>query len=675
MRPPPGTKNTIVLTKEDFAMFAKMKTGTKVLAGFGIAMVVAVVVGLVGYVGIKKLSAHVEEIGLVRLPSVQELLKIQVGSEQIKNAERTLLNVGLDLDTRHRQTNNVAKAREQYEAAWKTYEALPQTPEEAELWKQFVPAWQEWRNDNNEFFTISRQVNELMEKCPGAASSSFSLPEALQRAENECHAVAESFVGQVQEWKDILLRGNDPADYDKYVAAFEKRASDVRAGLTQLQTTITEIGIDSQKAADITKAHADLCAKYRDALKGFDKSKPDAGKAADKLVRGLDRPVTAALNDFALAINEKATKLRELEAKMIAKSTGACRAAMAKANDLLDQVVKLNMNVGEESLKQAQADSAFAVWAMMTAMSIGAVVLLALGVFMAVNISKMLKRLIGETVRLSDDAVAGKLQSRGNLDLVGSEFRPIVEGVNATLDALVGPINVTAEYVDRISKGDIPPKITDAYNGDFNEIKVNLNQCIDAVNALVADAIMLAKAGVEGKLGTRADATKHQGEYRKIVQGVNDTLDSVMGPLNDAARCLKALAAKDFSKTIEGNYVGDFKELKNNINAVVENVSMAITQINESANQFTEGSRTIAESAQTLAQGRRRKARAYRKCRLRPKSLPDRSAPSRRAPMYRPRWPNKPASWPKKAARPFSSRSRRWSRFAPVRSKSARSSR
>ena len=45
---------------------------------------------------------------------------------------------------------------------------------------------------------------------------------------------------------------------------------------------------------------------------------------------------------------------------------------------------------------------------------------------------------------------------------------------------------MSAEYMDRISKGDIPPKITDNYNGDFNEIKNNLNACIGWLNDLVA---------------------------------------------------------------------------------------------------------------------------------------------------------------------------------------------
>ncbi|WP_054773412.1 hypothetical protein [Methylogaea oryzae] len=63
-----------------------------------------------------------------------------------------------------------------------------------------------------------------------------------------------------------------------------------------------------------------------------------------------------------------------------------------------------------------------------------------------------------------------------------------MEGVNQTLDAVIGPLNVAADYVDRIAKGAIPPKITDTYNGDFNTIKNNLNLAIDNVNALVADA-------------------------------------------------------------------------------------------------------------------------------------------------------------------------------------------
>ena len=131
-----------------------------------------------------------------------------------------------------------------------------------------------------------------------------------------------------------------------------------------------------------------------------------------------------------------------------------------------------------------------------------------------------LNAMLADAAMLSKAAVEGKLAVRADASKHQGDFRKIVEGVNETLDAVIGPLNVAAEYVDRISKGDIPPKITDSYNGDFNEIKNNLNICIDAINALVADAGVLAKAAVEGKLATRADATKHQGDFRKIVEGV-----------------------------------------------------------------------------------------------------------------------------------------------------------
>jgi len=145
-------------------------------------------------------------------------------------------------------------------------------------------------------------------------------------------------------------------------------------------------------------------------------------------------------------------------------------------------------------------------------------------------------------------AVEGKLATRADASKHQGDYRKIVEGVNSTLDAVIGPLNVSAEYVDRISKGDIPPKITDNYNGDFNEIKNNLNNCIGNINALVSEAGLLEKAAVEGKLATRADASKHQGDYRKIVEGVNSTLDAVIGPLNVSAEYVDRISKGDIPR-------------------------------------------------------------------------------------------------------------------------------
>ena len=188
-----------------------------------------------------------------------------------------------------------------------------------------------------------------------------------------------------------------------------------------------------------------------------------------------------------------------------------------------------------------------------------------------------LQALVADAAMLNQAAVEGKLATRAEAAKHQGDYRKIVQGVNDCLDAVIGPLNVAAGYVDRISKGDIPPKITDKYNGDFNEIKNNLNQCVDAVNGLVADANLLSVAAVEGKLATRADATKHQGDFRKIVQGVNDCLDAVIGPLNVAAGYVDRISKGDIPPKITDKYNGDFNEIKNNLNQCVDAVNALVS--------------------------------------------------------------------------------------------------
>ena len=218
-----------------------------------------------------------------------------------------------------------------------------------------------------------------------------------------------------------------------------------------------------------------------------------------------------------------------------------------------------------------------------------------------VQVVDALRKLIAEAEGLTQAAVAGKLATRGNVAQFHGGYRTIVEGVNQTLDAVIGPLNVAAEYVDRISKGDIPPKITDKYNGDFNEIKVNLNNCIDNVSALVMDAGLLVKAAVEGKLATRADAAKHQGDFRKIVEGVNQTLDAVLEPVREAAEVVSRIAAKDLTARVNGQYKGDHANFANNINKMSADLRLSMQQIGQNASSLAASSEELSAISQQLA--------------------------------------------------------------------------
>ncbi|GFO70183.1 hypothetical protein GMLC_37620 [Geomonas limicola] len=225
--------------------------------------------------------------------------------------------------------------------------------------------------------------------------------------------------------------------------------------------------------------------------------------------------------------------------------------------------------------------------------------------------------LVADATLLSNAAIAGQLATRADASRHQGDFQKIVSGVNETLDAVIGPLNVTAEYVDRISKGDMPPKITDSYNGDFNEVKLNLNNCIDNINALIADANLLSEAAVEGKLATRADASRHQGDFRKIVTGVNDTLDAVIGPLNVTAEYVDRISKGDIPPRITDNYNGDFNEVKLNLNNCIDTLNNLLSDMNEMSRQHDLGDidvimpvekyqgayRTMAQGVNTMVNG------------------------------------------------------------------------
>ena len=261
---------------------------------------------------------------------------------------------------------------------------------------------------------------------------------------------------------------------------------------------------------------------------------------------------------------------------LIFEATDSARAV----NDAIDKIVDLQTASAKRKSDINTLIASQTVRTMMILLGICIIFAIGLSLFFMRDIANIIKGLLSEANRLVQAAINGELSTRGDPAKVSHEFRGIVTGVNATLDAVITPLNVAADYVDRISQGDIPPKITDSYNGDFNTIKNNLNQCITAVNTLVADANLLSQAAVEGKLATRADAAKHQGDFKKIVEGVNATLDAVIGPLNVSADYVDRISKGDIPVKITDNYNGDFNTIKNNLNQCITAVNALVADAN-----------------------------------------------------------------------------------------------
>ena len=144
---------------------------------------------------------------------------------------------------------------------------------------------------------------------------------------------------------------------------------------------------------------------------------------------------------------------------------------------------------------------------------------------------------------------------------------------------------------------------TTAVKQAFDRLTAAVSTCRDAVKAMVTDANMLSHEAIAGKLATRADATKHQGDFRKIVSGVNDTLDAVIGPLSVAANYVDKIAKGDIPPKITDNYNGDFNAVKNNLNMMIESLTKFAQDVQSAADNVASGSQQLSSGAEQMSQG------------------------------------------------------------------------
>jgi len=210
------------------------------------------------------------------------------------------------------------------------------------------------------------------------------------------------------------------------------------------------------------------------------------------------------------------------------------------------------------------------------------------------NVAAVLQGLQKELGRLTEASRDGQLSERGKADQFQGAYAGIVKGVNEMLDAILLPIGEGNRILAQISNGKIDELIAQTYKGDHEKMKQAVNNVAAALQGMAGDVNVLVKASMEGKLATRADASKHQGDYRKIVQGVNEMLDAVIAPVQEAGGVLQKVAGGDLTAHVEGNYQGDHARIKNDINVMAEKLS-------ENMGQISHNAQTLASSSEELS--------------------------------------------------------------------------
>ena len=143
--------------------------------------------------------------------------------------------------------------------------------------------------------------------------------QAMIQAVDTARLAQVHFKKQVQEWKDILLRGNDQSLFDKHMRAFEDEETRVNNYLHSLAKLTAEANLNVPQIDESIRVHEQLGRRYREALETYKHSDLRSAVVVDRMVRGIDREPTDRI-DAILDVIMGQTEKRLIETQTMAKT-------------------------------------------------------------------------------------------------------------------------------------------------------------------------------------------------------------------------------------------------------------------------------------------------------------------------------------------------------------------
>jgi signal transduction histidine kinase/HAMP domain-containing protein/ActR/RegA family two-component response regulator len=182
----------------------------------------------------------------------------------------------------------------------------------------------------------------------------------------------------------------------------------------------------------------------------------------------------------------------------------------------------------------------------------------------------------------------GKLSQRVVLGGTTQRWSGSVESVNSLIDDLVRPTIEMQRVIGAVADGDLSKKVSADVRGEMLELKNTINAMVDQLNGFISEVTRVAReVGTEGKLG-QAEAVTIEvgGVWKELTDNVNLMAGNLTGQLRNIAEVTTAVANGDLSKKISIDVKGEFLELKNTVNAMVD-------QLNAFAGEVTRVAREV----------------------------------------------------------------------------------
>ncbi|GAA0754697.1 methyl-accepting chemotaxis protein [Ideonella azotifigens] len=212
-----------------------------------------------------------------------------------------------------------------------------------------------------------------------------------------------------------------------------------------------------------------------------------------------------------------------------------------------------------------------------------------------------LKGLISELNRMSREHDAGDIDVIIEAARFDGEFRTMAQGINQMVGGHIAVKKKAMACIAEFGRGNFEAPL-DKFPGKKAFINDTIEQVRLNLKALIRDTEILVTAANAGRLEVRADTDLHQGDFRKIVDGINRTLDAVIEPLNEAKRVLQAMEGGDLTQVAKADYQGQLKDLCDCVNSTVAKLSQVVTEVNSGTDALSSASEEVSATAQALSQ-------------------------------------------------------------------------
>jgi methyl-accepting chemotaxis protein len=619
-------------------MTSSLRIGTRVLVALFLALALMVGIGVAGFLTATDLTHRLQEFTDVRLPSVNALWAVQQGITAANRDLNALLLPGSDAEARRRASTGFRTVQDRIDEASYAFTSLAHSPAILALWEDATQKLESWRAPARKMATIavneggaefaqqgSRKAALLDETRTAGEAAEAALGKLIARTGEEAVVRTEAGRGAARRGAlgvlvTLVVGGGIMSFFGvmvlrvigRTVATLAAEASQLRDGVAAGQLRVRG------SVSALSPEFRPIVAGMNEIMDAFERPLRMTVEYVGRIARGdIPEPIEedyqgdfhliqASLNQCIRAIEALVADTRMLaqagvEGRLSTRADasrhqGDFRRAVQGVNDALDAVT------GPLALAVQYVDqiSRGRIPEKITAAYAGDFGQLAASLNRCIE---AVKRLVADAGTLAAAGREGRLGVRADVGRHEGDFRAIVDGVNQTLDAVITPLRTTAGYLERISRGDVPEAIPEVFAGDFEAIRSSLETCIAAVNRLVADAGGLVEAAVAGQLSVRADAGRHQGDFRKVVVGVNETLDAMLAPVREASQVLERLSRRDLRARMVGSYLGEHARIKDSINTMGDALAGALSQVASAVGQVSSAAAQIASSSQAVASG------------------------------------------------------------------------